>query len=53
MPTPCENLQSLIDAETDPAKKSALSLEYRQHCLLNGDQQPTSGGNGPGPVKPN
>lgn len=51
--TPCEELQAAAAAETDPAKKAELQREYRAHCLLNGDQQPTSGGNGPGPKNPN
>lgn len=51
--TPCEELQAAVAAETDPTKKAALQRDYRAHCLLNGDQQPNSGGNGPGPIKPN
>jgi hypothetical protein len=43
----CEQLKAAIDAEQDPTRKAALSLDYRQHCLLGGDQKPTSGGHGP------
>lgn len=52
--TPCEQLQAMIDAETDPAKIAAMSLEYRQHCLINGDQQPdlSGGGGGTNPKQP-
>jgi len=43
----CEELRAVVQAETDPAKKAALQQDYRAHCLLGGDQKPTSGGHGP------
>lgn len=43
----CEELKAALDAEQDPTRKAALSLDYRQHCLLGGDGKPTSGGHGP------
>lgn len=45
----CEELKAAMDAEQDPTRKAALSLDYRQHCLLGGDGKPTSGGHTPRP----
>lgn len=52
MPTPCEQLAAMIEAEQDPQKQAAMSLEYRQHCLVGGDQKPDLGSGGGGHTDP-